>query len=71
MPERWRSKAARDLVKAVRKAGGRVERVGTGRLVVSGPSGMVTIQEPSTETRRDLRSSAAGVLITERTGLAL
>lgn len=71
MPERWRSKAARDLVKAIRAAGGEVERVGTGRLKVIGPKGSVTIAEPSSETRRDLRSSDAANLISERTGLQL
>ena len=71
MPERWRSNAARDLVKAVRKAGGFAERSGTGRIVVTGPTGSVTIQEPSGETRRDLRSSSAGKLIAEKTGLNL
>jgi len=69
MPERWRSPAARDLVKAIRKAGGEVERVGTGRLRVTGPKGSVTLAEPSSETRRDLRSSSAALLIAERTGL--
>lgn len=71
MAERWRSKAARDLVKAIRKAGGQVERSGVGRLTVTGPRGTVVIQEPSTETRRDLRSSSAGKLIAEQTGLEL
>jgi len=71
MPERWRSSAARDLVKAIRKAHGEVERVGTGRLKVTGPNGSVVIAEPSTETRRDLRSSSAARLIAERTGLEL
>jgi outer membrane biogenesis lipoprotein LolB len=55
----------------VRKAGGTVERTGKGRLQVTGPDGSVTIQEPSGETRRDLRRSSAGRLIEERTGLKL
>jgi hypothetical protein len=71
MSERFRSSAARDLVAAVRKAGGTVERRGVGRLVVSGPDGSVTIAEPSGETRRDLRRSSAGRLIEEKTGLTL
>jgi hypothetical protein len=71
MAERYRSAAARELVAAVRKAGGSVERRGVGRLVVTGPKGTVTINEPSGETRRDLRSSSAGKLIEERTGLDL
>lgn len=71
MPERWRSSAARDLVKAVRKAGGTVERAGVGRLKITGPKGSVTVAEPASKTRRDLRRSAAAVLITERPGLEL
>jgi hypothetical protein len=71
MAERYRSAAARDLVAAVRKAGGTIERRGVGRLVVTGPSGTVTIAEPSGETRRDLRRSAPGRLIEEKTGLTL
>jgi hypothetical protein len=71
MAERWRSPAARDLAAAVRKAGGEVERVGVGRMRVTGPAGSVTLHEPSAETRRDLRRSSAGRLIEERTGLVL
>jgi hypothetical protein len=71
MPERWRSAAARDLVKAVRKAGGTVERAGTGRLKITGPKGSVTVAEPGSETRRDLRRNALGLLIAGRTGLDL
>lgn len=69
--ERWRSAAARDLVAAVRKAGGEVERVGVGRIRVMGPAGSVTVQEPAAPSRRDLRRSSAGKLIEERTGLVL
>ncbi len=71
MPERYRSAAARDLVAAVRKAGGTVERRGRGQLVITGPDGRVTISEPAGETRRDLRSSSAAKLIAEKTGLPL
>jgi hypothetical protein len=71
MAERYRSAAARNLVGAIRRAGGTVERRGVGRLVVTGPGGSVTINEPSGETRRDLRRSSAGKLIEERTGLRL
>jgi hypothetical protein len=69
--ERWRSSSARTLVAAVRSAGGTVDRVGTGRLRITGPAGTVTIAEPSGETRRDLRRSSAARLITDRTGLDL
>lgn len=71
MAERFRSNAARKLVKAVRDAGGEIERTGAGRLRVTGPQGTVTIHEPSTESRRDLRSSSAAKLIEEQTGLRL
>jgi hypothetical protein len=71
MSERWRSAAARALVAAVRRAGGSVERTGNGRLVITGPGGSVTVHEPGTETRRDLRRSSAGRLVEERTGLVL
>ena len=69
MPERWRSNAARQLVRAVRDAGGTVERTGTGRIRVTGPSGSITIQEPSGDTRRDLRRDSAVAKINEATGL--
>ncbi len=71
MADRYRSPAARELAKAIKSAGGTVERAGAGRLRVSGPNGVVTIQEPSGESRRDLRRSSAARLIEERTGLKL
>ncbi len=71
MAEKFRSSAARNLVAAVRRAGGDVERVGNGRLKVTGPTGTVTIHEPGGETRRDLRRSSATLLIEEKTGLKL
>ncbi|HCT78573.1 MAG TPA: hypothetical protein DGT23_18730 [Micromonosporaceae bacterium] len=71
MTERWRSAAARDLAKAVRAAGGTIERVGVGRIRVAGPNGSVTLHEPGTETRRDLGRSKAAILIEEHTGLDL
>jgi hypothetical protein len=71
MAERWRSKATRDLVKAIRKAGGTVERGGVGKLTITGPAGTVTINEPGDASRRDKRSSAAEKRIAERTGLNL
>jgi hypothetical protein len=71
MPERFRSSAARDLVVAIREAGGTVERRGQGKLVVTGPKGTVTIAEPGGETRRDLRRGTAGQVILKKTGLEL
>lgn len=69
MPERWRSSAARDLAAMIREAGGTVERAGRGRLRITGPAGVATIQEPATETRRDLQRSTATRLLTDKTGL--
>lgn len=69
MPERWRSSAARELAAAVRKAGGAVERMGRGRLRITGPAGEITIQEPSDSTRRDLRRDSAARKIADATGL--
>ncbi len=69
MSERWRSSAARELAAAVRKAGGEVERAGRGRLRITGPGGTITIQEPASDTRRDLRRSSAARKIAEATGL--
>ena len=71
MPDRWRSPAARELAAAVRKAGGTVERAGKGKLRIAGPDGSITINEPASESRRDLRRSSAGARITEATGLDL
>lgn len=71
MPERWRSNAARKLIRAVRDAGGLVERAGSGRIRITGPTGAITIQEPSGDTRRDLRGDSAARKIAEATGLNL
>jgi CYTH domain-containing protein len=71
MPERWRSSAARELVAAVRKAGGGVERTGTGRIRITGPKGTITIREPAGDTRRDQRREGAAGKIAEATGLVL
>ena len=71
MSERWRSKAARDLVRAVRAAGGSVERQGRGKLLITGPAGTTVITEPHGETRPDLRRYAPAVHIRDATGLKL
>lgn len=71
MTSGWRSKAARELAEDVRSAGGQVERAGTGKLRITGPAGKITIHEPNSETRRDLRRSSPRRLISERTGLRL
>ena len=71
MPERWRSSAARELAAAVRAAGGTVERVHPGRIRITGPGGVITIHEPSGDTRRDLRRDSAARKIADATGLEL
>jgi hypothetical protein len=37
-PKRWRSKEAKEIVAAVQRAGGQVERTASGHLKVIGPS---------------------------------
>jgi hypothetical protein len=69
VPDRWRSSAARELAAAIRKAGGKVERAGRGRLRIIGPAGEITIQEPREGTRRDLRRDSAARKIADATGL--
>jgi hypothetical protein len=71
MPERWRSSEARELVAAVRRAGGGVDRIPPGRIKITGPRGTITIHEPSGATRRDLRRDRAAGKIAEATGLKL
>jgi hypothetical protein len=71
MAERWRSAAARDLAKSVRKAGGEVERAGVGKMKVTGPQGSVTITEPLSDSRKDVARNTAAKLILDKTGLKL
>jgi hypothetical protein len=42
-PKRWRSKEAKELVAAVQRAGGRVERTASGHLKVTGPAGSAIV----------------------------
>jgi hypothetical protein len=39
----WPSKEARDIAKAVERAGGTVERTGQGHMKVTGPNGMAIV----------------------------
>jgi len=71
MTERWRSAAARDLAAAIRAAGGDMERKGKGKLVITGPRGQITLNEPAGESRRDLRRGSAVRKIADATGLEL
>jgi hypothetical protein len=42
-----------------------------GKIRITGPRGGITLNEPSGETRRDLRRDSAARKITEATGLEL
>ena len=42
-PKRWRSKQAKEIVAAVQRAGGRVERTAGGHLKVIGPAGFAIV----------------------------
>jgi DNA invertase Pin-like site-specific DNA recombinase len=54
-PGRWRSNAAREFAATIRAAGGTVERAAPGRLMITGPGGSITIEEPSAEFRGKMR----------------
>jgi hypothetical protein len=42
-PRRWRSKEAKEIVAAVQRAGGQVERTASGHLKVIGPAGSAIV----------------------------
>jgi hypothetical protein len=42
-PKRWRSKEAKEIVAAVQRAGGQVERTASGHLKVIGPAGAAIV----------------------------
>jgi|SRR5215211_5322167 len=42
-PKRWRSKEAKEIVAAVQRAGGQVERTASGHLKVIGPTGSAIV----------------------------
>jgi hypothetical protein len=42
-PKRWRSKEAKQIVAAVQRAGGQVERTASGHLKVTGPTGSAIV----------------------------
>jgi hypothetical protein len=42
-PKRWRSKEAKEIVAAVRRAGGQVERTASGHMKVIGPAGSAIV----------------------------
>jgi hypothetical protein len=43
IPKRWRSKQAKEIVAAVRRAGGQVQRTARGHLKVMGPAGAAIV----------------------------
>jgi hypothetical protein len=42
-PKRWRSREAKEIVAAVQRAGGQVERTASGHLKVTGPAGAAIV----------------------------
>jgi hypothetical protein len=47
-PNRWRSKEAKEIAAAVRRAGGQVERTASGHLKVIGPTGSAIVASAPT-----------------------
>jgi hypothetical protein len=47
-PKRWRSKEAKEIVAAVQRAGGQVERTASGHLKVIGPAGAAIVASAPT-----------------------
>ena len=70
-PKRWRSKEAREIAKAVARAGGSVERTGKGHLKITGPKGTAIIASAPDTGRQGGRALAnTWATITDKTGLA-
>jgi hypothetical protein len=42
-PQRWRSKEAKEIIAAVQRAGGQVERTASGHLKIIGPAGSAIV----------------------------
>jgi hypothetical protein len=69
-PKRWRSKEAKEIVAAVQRAGGQVERTASGHLRVIGPTGTAIVASSPNASRtggRALHNTLA--TIRSRTGL--
>ena len=47
-PKRWRSKEAKEIIAAVQRAGGQVERTASGHLKVIGPGGCAIVASAPT-----------------------
>jgi hypothetical protein len=70
IPKRWRSKEARDIVKAVEEAGGTVERTAKGHLQVTGPEGTATVASAPDSGHQGGRALAnTWATLTRETGL--
>jgi hypothetical protein len=69
-PRRWRSKEAKEIVAAVQRAGGQVERTASGHLKVIGPGGSAIVASAPNSGRtggRALHNTLA--TIRSKTGL--
>jgi hypothetical protein len=47
-PKRWRTKQAKEIVAAMQRAGGQVERTASGHLKVIGPAGSAVVNTLAT-----------------------
>jgi hypothetical protein len=66
-PKRWRSKEAKEIVAAVQRAGGQVERTASGHLKVTGPTGSAIVASATasrTSRRLAPRSSSSTEFVT-------
>ena len=71
-PKRWRSKQAKEIVAAVQRAGGQVERTASGHLKVIGPAGSAIVASAPNTGRaggRAVHNTLA--TIRSKTGLAV
>jgi hypothetical protein len=69
-PKRWRSKEAKEIVAAVQRAGGRVERTASGHLKVIGPDGSAVVASaPNTGRTGGRAVSNTLATIRSKTGL--
>lgn len=71
-PKRWRTKEARELAKAVTKAGGTVSVTGPGAMRIDGPDGHTTVsQSPATGRAGGKMMTNIYKQIERKTGLKL
>jgi hypothetical protein len=59
-PKRWRDKASRELARAIRAAGGDVERTSRGHMRVTGPAGSIVVT-PDTGSSRTTANTRAQI----------